>query len=188
MTRFEITTWMALIILMLTAPRVVSAQAVNNASIHGVVQDSTGAVVGGAQVKATQTDTGRVQAAVSGPDGTYLLADLPVGGYSLEVTSAAFSKYLQTGIVLEVGQNVQVNIALAVGSVSQEVHVSANAAMVETQDTSVSEVIDQKRIVDLPLNGRQATDLIALAGGAAIPPNAASRGGSRHGYVNSRVV
>jgi hypothetical protein len=188
MTRFEITTWMALIILMLTAPRVVSAQAVNNASIHGVVQDSTGAVVGGAQVKATQTDTGRVQAAVSGPDGTYLLADLPVGGYSLEVTSAAFSKYLQTGIVLEVGQNVQVNIALAVGSVSQEVHVSANAAMVETQDTSVSEVIDQKRIVDLPLNGRQATDLIALAGGAAMPPNAASRDVTSHDYVNSVAI
>jgi hypothetical protein len=188
MSRFELTTWVALTILMLATPKVLSAQAVNNATIHGVVQDTTGAVVAGAQVKATQTDTGRVQSTVSSADGGYLLADLPVGGYSLEVTSPAFSKYLQTGIVLQVGQNVQVNIALTVGAVSQEVHVSANAAMVETQDTSVSEVIDQKRIVDLPLNGRQATDLIALAGGAAMPPNAASRDVTSHDYVNSVAI
>jgi Carboxypeptidase regulatory-like domain len=188
MARFKFTTWVALIILALTAPRILSAQAVNNATIHGVVQDTSGAVVAGAQVKATQTDTGRVQTAVSAADGAYLLADLPVGGYSLEVTAPAFSKYLQTGITLQVGQNVQVNIPLTVGTVSQEVHVSANAAMVETQDTSVSEVIDQKRIVDLPLNGRQATDLIALAGGAAMPPNAASRDVTSHDYVNSVAI
>jgi Carboxypeptidase regulatory-like domain len=188
MNNSKVTTWMTMIILMLTAPMAVFAQAVNNASIHGVVQDSTGAVVAGAQLKATQTDTGRVQTTVSSPDGTYLLADLPVGGYTLEVTSPAFNKYLQSGIVLEVGQNVGVNIALTVGNVSQEVHVSANAAMVETQDTSVSEVIDQKRIVDLPLNGRQATDLIALAGGAAMPPNAASRDVTSHDYVNSVAI
>src|ERR1700761_7394023 len=140
MNRLRITPFIAAIILALMTPGSVSAQAVNNASIHGVVQDTSGAMVANAQVKATQTDTGRVQTAVSGADGAYLLADLPVGGYSLEVTSPAFSKYEQTGIVLQVGQNVQVNIALTVGTVSQEVHVSANAAMVETQDTSVSEV------------------------------------------------
>lgn len=164
------------------------AQAVNNAQIHGVVQDTTGAVVAGAQVKATQTDTGRSQTTVSGADGSYLLSDLPVGGYTLEVTSHAFSKYIQTGIVLQVGQNVVINVPLQVGSVSQEVHVSANAAMVETENTSVSEVIDQKRIVDLPLNGRQVTDLIALSGGAAEPPNAASRDVTSHDYVNSLAI
>ena len=188
MNRLKITTCIAATVLALMAPGKVSAQAVNNASIHGVVQDTTGAVVANAQVKAIQTDTGRVQTAISGADGGYLLADLPVGGDSLEVTAPAFSKYEQTGIVLEVGQNVQVNIPLTVGAVSQEVHVAANAAMVETQDTSVSEVIDQKRIVDLPLNGRQATDLIALAGGAAAPPNAASRDVTSHDYVNSVAI
>jgi Carboxypeptidase regulatory-like domain len=185
---FKLMLWITAIGLILSVPSAVFAQAVNNAQIHGVVQDSTGAVVAGAQVKATQTDTGQVHTTVSGSDGAYLLPGLTVGGYTLEVTSAAFSKYVQTGIVLEVGQNVQVNVPLAVGSVSQEVHVSANAAMIETQDTSVSEVIDQKRIVDLPLNGRQATDLIALAGGAAMPPNAASRDVTSHDYVNSVAI
>lgn len=164
------------------------AQAVANAQIHGVVQDSTGAVVPGASIQATQTDTGRVQSTVSGSDGGYVLPGLPVGSYSLTATAPGFSKHIQTGIVLQVGQNVLVNIALNVGSVSQEVRVSANAAMVQTQSTAVSSVIDQRRIVDLPLNGRQATDLIALTGGAASPPNAASRDVTSHDYVNSLAI
>jgi hypothetical protein len=172
----------------LSASAAAMAQAVNNAQIHGVVQDSSGAVVAGAQIKATHTDTGETRTTASAADGSYLLPDLAIGSYSLEVTSAAFSKYIQSGIVLQVGQNVQINIPLTVGTVAQEVHVSANAAMVETQDTSISEVIDQKRIIDLPLNGRQATDLIALSGGAAVPPNAASRDVTSHDYVNSLAV
>ncbi|MGH9604192.1 MAG: hypothetical protein ACRD3N_00695 [Terracidiphilus sp.] len=72
-----------------------------------------------------------------------------------------------------------------VGVATQEVRVSADAAMVDPQNTSISEVMDQQRIVDLPLNGRQATDLILLSGGAAEPPNAASRVVTSHDYVNS---
>ena len=158
-------------LLLLTTNRDVYAQAVANAQIHGTVQDSSGAVVSGAQVKATQTDTGYTQTTVSGADGLYSLPNLPVGPYKIEVTSEAFKSYTQSGIVLQVGNNVQINIPLEVGSVSEHVDVRADAAMVQTQDTSVSQVIDQRRIVDLPLNGRQATDLILLSGGAAQPPN-----------------
>lgn len=162
-----------------------NAQAVNNAQIHGIVLDPTGAAIVGAQINATSTTTGTMQSAVSGADGTYVLPGLQVGSYSLEVTANGFNKYKQTGIVLQVGQNVQININLKVGSASQEVQVSADAAMVETQDTSISAVMDQQRIVDLPLNGRQATDLILLSGGAAQPPNASSRVVTSHDYVNS---
>lgn len=147
------------------------AQAVANAEIHGIVQDASGAVVPGAQIRATQIDTGRVQATTSGNDGLYSLPNLPVGAYKIDAVSPAFKSYSQSGIVLQVGNNVQVNVALQVGSVSDHVDVSADAAMVQTQDTSVSQVIDQRRIVALPLNGRQATDLILLSGGAAQPPN-----------------
>jgi hypothetical protein len=147
------------------------AQAVANAEIHGIVQDASGAVVSGAQIKATQTETGYSQTTVSGGDGIYALPNLPVGSYKIDVVGQAFKSYTQSGIVLQVGNNVQINIALQVGSVSDHVDVSADAAMVQTQDTSISQVIDQRRIVDLPLNGRQATDLILLSGGAAQPPN-----------------
>ncbi len=164
---------------------IASAQAVNNAQIHGVVLDPSGAAIVGAQINATNVSTGSTQETVSSGDGSFVLPGLPVGGYSLEVTATGFSKYQQTGIVLQVGQNVQLNVSLKLGSTSQVVQVSADAAMVETQDTSISTVIDQQRIVDLPLNGRQATDLILLSGGAAQPPNASSRVVTSHDYVNS---
>lgn len=171
------------IMLFLTARA--NAQAVNNAQIHGIVLDPTGAAIVGAQINAVNTSTGTTQSTVSGADGSYVLPGLQVGGCTIEVTANGFNKYKQSGVVLQVGQNVQININLKVGSASQVVQVSADAAMVETQDTSISEVMDQQRIVDLPLNGRQATDLILLSGGAAMPPNAASRVVTTHDYVNS---
>src|ERR1035441_5833393 len=181
----KVAKWISAICLVLFLHNVGFAQAVNNAQVHGTVLDQSGAAVVGAKVTATQKETGQVQTTVSGADGSFVLPGLPVGGYSLQVTANGFRKYTQTGLVLQIGQNVQVNIPLTVGSVSQEVQVSADAAMVETQDTSISEVIDHQRIVDLPLNGRQATDLILLSGGAAMPPNAASRVVTTHDYVNS---
>ncbi len=146
------------------------AQAVSNAEIHGVVTDPSGAVIAGAQIKATQSETGQMRTTVSNTDGSYVLPNLPVGPYSLEVSSQAFGGYVQSGIILQVGNNVQINISLQVGAVTQQLQVSANAAMVETQDTSISEVMDQRRIIDLPLNGRQATDLIVLSGGRCRSP------------------
>lgn len=128
-----------------------NGQAVNNAQIHGSVLDPTGAAIVGAQIEAISKSTGSHQATVSGPDGSFVLPGLPVGGYTLEVAAQGFNKYQQSGIVLKVGQNVQVNVSLKVGSASQVVQASADAAMVETQDTSISEVMDQERIVDLPL-------------------------------------
>jgi len=158
---------------------------VANATIHGEVADASGAGVPNAQIKATQTDTGQATNTVSAADGSYVLANLAVGPYRLEVSAPSFSNYIQSGITLQVGNNVLINVALQVGAVSQEVQVSANAAMVETQETSVSEVIDQRRIIDLPLNGRQATDLILLSGGASVPPGAAGRFITTHDYVSS---
>src|ERR1035438_1849006 len=132
----KVAKWITAICLVLFLHNVGFAQAVNNAQVHGTVLDQSGAAVVGAKVTATQKETGQVQATVSGADGSFVLPGLPVGGYSLQVTANGFRKYTQTGLVLQVGQNVQVNIPLTVGSVSQEVQVSADAAMVETQDTS----------------------------------------------------
>ena len=156
---------------LLCSAHTIYAQAVANAQIHGIVQDASGAVVPNAQIKATQVETGRVETTISSSEGLYSFPNLPVGEYKIEATASAFKSYAQSNIVLQVGNNVQINIALEVGSASDHVEVSADAAMVQTQDTAISQVIDQRRIVDLPLNGRQATDLILLSGGAAQPPN-----------------
>jgi Carboxypeptidase regulatory-like domain len=171
--------------ILLVSPYGLKAQAVANATIRGVVSDATGAGVPNAQVKAIKTDTGQTQTTASATDGSYVLPNLAVGPYRLEITASSFSNYVQSGITLQVGNNVQINAALEVGTVTQNVQVSANAAMVETQNTSVSEVIDQRRIIDLPLNGRQATDLILLSGGASVPAGAAARFITTHDYVSS---
>jgi hypothetical protein len=167
-----------------------NAQAVANAEIHGAVSDPSGAVVAGAQIRATQTETGGVRTAVSNADGSYVLPNLPVGPYSLEVISPSFGSYVQSGIILQVGNSVQVNISLQLKAVSQQLEISANAAMVETQETSISEVVDQRRIIDLPLNGRQATDLILLSGGATVPPNSSrlAEGPAGHDYISAAAV
>jgi hypothetical protein len=139
-------------------------QAVASAQISGLVADPSGAAVPNARVTATQTATGLVRTALSGPDGTYVLPDLPVGPYKLQVQLSGFETYLQTGIVLEVSNNVAINVTLQVGQVKQQVEVAANASMVQTQTTSVASVMDNARMLDLPLNGRVATDLIMLMG------------------------
>jgi hypothetical protein len=136
--------------------------------IQGLVLDPAGAAVPGAEIKATQTATGVVRTTISGADGTYALANLAIGPYRLEVTKTGFSTYVQTGIVLQVASNPSLNVSLKVGAVSESIQVEANTTQVETQATSIGAVIENKRILELPLNGRNAVELIALSG-ATIP-------------------
>jgi hypothetical protein len=153
-------------------PAALFAQSVSTSQIAGTIQDSTGLPVPGAQVTVTQTDTGASRTAQSGADGAYLLPNLPIGPYRLEVKKDGFSTYVQSGIVLQVSSNPTIDVSLKVGAVSEQVVVEAGAAMVETHSTGVGQVVDQQRVVDLPLNGRNVTDLIYLAGAAATAPNA----------------
>ncbi len=146
------------------ASSVLSAQTISTSQIRGVIQDASGAAVAGAQIKLTSTSTGAVRTAASGADGSYVLPDLSVGSYTLEVAKEGFSKYVQTGIVIEVGVSPTINIALTVGAVTQEVTVQAQAAMVETQSEGVGQVTPPQEVQDLPLNGRQVTDLLNLSG------------------------
>ena len=176
-------------VLVMSCPIVAFAQAVANAEIHGSVADSSGAAIVGAQIRAIQTDTGQVRTTVSANDGSYVLPNLPIGAYRLEVSAAAFNSYVQSGITLQVGNNVQINVPLQVGNINQQVSVQSNAEMVETQETAISQVVDQRRIVNLPLNGRQVTDLMALSGGTSVPSaSTQSRVLTTHDYPTSVAI
>ncbi|HEV3331030.1 MAG TPA: TonB-dependent receptor [Bryobacteraceae bacterium] len=157
---------------------VAAVWAQSTAQINGTVRDASGLAVPDASVKVTQTATGAVRVVTSGADGEYVLANLPIGPYILEVTKDGFSKYVQSGIVLQVDTNPSVDVALKVGSVSEQVLVQADANMVETHTTSVGTVVDNQRVVEMPLNGRNATQLVFLAGMATI-------GGANGGFLNS---
>jgi hypothetical protein len=139
------------------------------AEINGTVRDSSGLAIPGASVKATQTATGIVRTTTSGADGSYLLPNLPIGPYLVEVTKEGFTKYAQTGIVLQVDTNPTVDVAMRVGSVTEQVVVEANAAQVETRTTSIGQVVDTQRVLEMPLNGREVHELIFLAGMANYP-------------------
>ncbi len=146
------------------------AQAVAVAEVDGHVTDPSGQSIVGAQVRMTELDKDQIHNTTTDGQGRYALPNLPTGAYKLEVSSAGFKNYVQTGIVLQVGQTVDANVLMQVGSVSESIEVVANAAMVETKDNALSQVIDQQRVVDLPLNGRNITQLIILTGAATTAP------------------
>ncbi|HEY9126520.1 MAG TPA: carboxypeptidase-like regulatory domain-containing protein, partial [Acidobacteriaceae bacterium] len=134
-------------------------------TITGTVTDSTGAVVPNAQVVATAQATGLNYQATSGADGAFTAPLLPVGVYDLTVTAAGFTSYRQTGITLDVNQHFRADAVLQVGASQQTVTVSSSTAALQTDESSVGNVIEGRAIQELPLNGRQPFTLILLVPG-----------------------
>ena len=165
-----------LAIALLTATTV-WAQAGATAQISGTVRDSSGAVLPGVDVTATQTDTNFVRSTVTDAGGTYVLPNLPTGPYRLQATLSGFRTFQRTGIVLQVNANPEIIIEMAIGELAETVSVEAATPLVETRSPAVGQVIENERIEELPLNGRNPTELIALAGAAVPQPalNASSR-------------
>jgi len=130
--------------------------------------DATGAVVAGVEITVTQTDTGVTRIATSDANGVYTLPSLPLGPYRMEVKKEGFTTYVQSGIILQVAEGPTIDPVLTVGAVAQSVQVEASAAMVETSSTGVGQVVNSQDVVELPLNGRQVTQLITLAGASNI--------------------
>jgi hypothetical protein len=136
------------------------------AQISGTVRDQSGAVLPGVEVTATQTETGLARTTVTNETGSYILANLALGPYRFEAALPGFRTFVQTGIVLQVNSSPVINASLDIGQVSERVEVQANAALVETRSTAVGQVIENERILELPLEGRRVTDLITLSGAA----------------------
>src|SRR5947199_1946687 len=140
------------------------------AQIAGTVRDQSGAVLPGVEVTVTQIQTGVARSAVTNETGSYVLSNLPIGPYRLEAGLPGFRTFVQTGIVLQVNGSPVINPVLAVGQVTEQVEVQANAALVETRNAGIGQVVENARILELPLNGRQVVELIALAGAATPAP------------------
>ena len=144
--------------------RMLWGQAVSQ--ISGTVRDESGAIVPGVEVSATQTAAGLKRTAQTDETGNYILVNLPLGPYRLEASKLGFRSYVQTGIELQVGTAPEIPLSLAVGQVTESVQVEANASQIETRSLGVGTVLENQRILELPLNGRQPTDLITLSGAA----------------------
>ena len=138
----------------------------STAQLSGRITDESGATLPGVTVTVTQTDTGLVRSVVTNETGAYVLPNLPTGPYRLEAALQGFRTYAQTGIVLQVAATPTINVVMAIGNLQETVSVEAAAPIVDVQSAGISDVVDNEKIVELPLQGRQVTDLIVLAGAA----------------------
>jgi hypothetical protein len=136
-----------------------------SASLTGQVTDNSGAVVPGATVTATNTDTSLAQTATANGEGIYLIAPLPPGHYKLAIEARGFERYVQTGIELSVSVNSTQNVVLKTGSLQNTVTVFENAELINTTTPELGTTINEASITQLPLNGRDPSSLVFLSPG-----------------------
>jgi hypothetical protein len=157
----------ALLGLLVLSSAVVFSQAVTG-SILGRITDSTGAVLPGAKVQIQNSETGLSQTVQTDSEGRYLVRNLPPGSYDLTVTQTGFQSQVQRRIVLSVAGEITVNAELAVGSVQERVEVTAAAVAIETTNATISGLVSQDQMRDLPLNGRSLDQLVLLNPGVFV--------------------
>lgn len=156
---------MILAIVFLGSSILLMAQGSPTGTITGTVKDDAGATVPGSRVVATNTSTSASLETTSDENGTYTFRAVPVGNYNVSVEASGFKKTNLTNITVQVNQEVRLDAALSVGAVSEEVTVVAETSQVDTTTSTLKTTIDERRINELPLNGRDPNSLIQLVAG-----------------------
>jgi len=147
-------------------------------SLRGTVVDPSGAVVQSAAVSAQQTETGLTRTAFTDRDGAYVLVELPIGHYQIRAEAKGYQKYLQEGISLDVNQTATVNVHLKLGAETQLVEVKADAQLVQSTVSSLGQTVMEREILDLPLDGRNFSQLGTLQPGVVpLTPGLLQAGG-----------
>jgi len=172
-------------------PGLVWAQRGTTGTISGAVTDPTGAAIPNAQVTATNTATEVPTSAKANASGFYSITNLDPGPYRIDVAVSGFEGFERTGIVLQVGGNLTVNVTMKVGSETQKVTVTGEAPLVDTRDQTLSTAITPQFTEQLPLNGRNVLQLMSLAPdtsmheGTAYANQSATRPESASGFVTA---
>ncbi|MCZ2080217.1 MAG: TonB-dependent receptor [Bryobacteraceae bacterium] len=169
-------------LLMFLAATFTHAQS-TDATILGVVRDPSGAVISGVEVIATNVRTNVAKRVFSNDSGNYEIPALPPSEYRLEAISKGFKKQVLTGIILQVNQAARFDIVMQLGDVVEAVTVEATALLIQTDTGAVGQVIDNRKIVDLPLNGRNFTQLATLTPGVT-PSGAMGTGRAQSVFVS----
>ena len=143
---------------------------VGQAEMTGEVRDPSGAVVPSCKVLVTEVRTNLSYSSTTGPGGVYAFGHLKPGAYTLTVEAQGFKRFVREGIQLATGELIRLDVELVLGSESEIVLVNEDATLLRTESGGLGQVISNRKIVDLPLNGRNFVPLIALAPGVALPP------------------
>jgi hypothetical protein len=179
---FSVATTLALAVL--TLPPSARAQATTT-ELAGTVQDSSGGVLPGALVTARHVDTGLVRTATTGPDGRYVIAGLALGEWEIRVELSGFRPMVRRGVDLVVGQTSVVDARLDPGGPEEAITVTAEAPLVQTRSGELSYLVGEDAIRDLPLNGRNYTDLAFLQPGVVAYPHRDGGSVVAHGLAMS---
>jgi hypothetical protein len=139
-------------------------------ALTGEVSDQAGAPVPGAAVTVIANGTNRSRASVTAADGRYVIPGLAPGGYRIEVAMDGFRPLTRDGIRIATGETVRLDLALNVGGVTEAVTVTGDATMLRSEASGLGQVVDNRKVVDLPLNGRSFITLASLAPSVALPP------------------
>src|SRR5262249_6940025 len=138
--------------------------------LSGTVRDPSGLAVAEADVRLTNDGTQSGFSTVTGPDGMYHFVALSPGTYTISVMRAGFSSLRRSGVVLRVGDVVNLDLALEIGNVTESINVTAAAPLLQSTRGTVSLVVEQQKVVTLPLDGRNFIPLITLSPGVMLPP------------------
>ena len=142
----------------------------NTGEVEGRVIDAQGGVLPGAVVTAVQTDSGfRIERTADGA-GRFFLAPLPIGRYDISVALAGFRPTLQRDLVVRAGDRIVLSLTLQIGQLADAVTVSGVTPFLRTANAEVSDIIDNRQVAQLPLNGRQFLQLAQLGDGVVVPP------------------
>lgn len=158
-----------------------TGKAQTSGEITGLVNDSSGAAVSGANVTVTNKATGALRKATTNSEGLYSFPSLLPGIYELKVEQSGFKTARLDNIKLEVQQTARLDVAMEVGLVSETVAITTNSALLNAENTTVGTVIENKIVTELPLNGRQYLNLVALSPNANVLAPAAGQAGARQG-------
>jgi hypothetical protein len=164
MSSSKFSVWAGVLVALL-AVAIPSLAQVPVGSIRGSVKDSSGAIVPGANVTIRNVDTAQTRTVVSGEDGEYLAPSLPVGSYDITVEHAGFKTSARQGLTLNVGDNLALNFSLEIGTAQQEVTVTGEAPLVNTENSTLGGLVNEQQMSDLPLNGRNYMDLSLMQPG-----------------------
>jgi hypothetical protein len=163
-------------------------QARAGSSLFGTVVDPGGAPVPDAEVRIVETNTNADRVVLTNAEGAFVAPQIPAGTYSIQVSKQGFNVARSTGIVLQTNETVRRNFQLELGSVSTTVDVKADAELTNTYTAQLSQTVDQRRVVELPLNGRDVTQLSLIVAGASITDASTSFYAGTSGFDTTTAV
>jgi hypothetical protein len=163
------------------------AQIAGTGTLQGTVTDATGAAISGAIVTAVDEATHVALPSKTDSSGLYVLPNIPIATYSVTITAPGFKTFTQTHNVLEVGSNIAVNVKMEVGATTEKVEVRTDALALQTEDVTYKQTIDHTELTELPLNGRNMTDLVQAVGGATNAGGGDFSNGSKYSHASVSI-